>query len=283
MMQSTKLNMHEKLLEILFVVLTIVFAATGYSLHQWHRHSYQLTDRHPDDLRIVTWNVGGAGGHGGRSLDDQFLHHVATVLKELDADLILLQEIAHEKQVSRLSRMLGDKWETMVSNGGGRSVAILAQRGRLFSQTRPDKKYNGLAASYRAPGKPPVFLMNIHADPYSAQQRNRLIGWATDVLMSRFPDHLKILAGDLNLDIDIEKRRDLFTDDEYLDIETYNYVAQRLSDVTLNTGSTAEPDRRLDYIFADVKRLKVVDAGPWKGKRVADMDHDPVVADLKFQ
>ena len=275
--------MREKMLEILFVVLTIVFAATGYSLHQWNRHNYQLTDRNPDDLRIVSWNVGGAGGHGGRSLDNQFLHHVATVLKELDADLILLQEIAYEKQVSRLSRMLGGKWEAMVSNGGGHSVAILAQRGRLYSQIRPEKKYNGLTASYLSPEKPPVFLMNIHAHPYSAQQRNRLIGWATDVLMSRFSDHLKILAGDLNLDIDIDKRRDLFSDDEYLDIETYNYVAQRLSDVTLNTGSTAEPDRRLDYIFADVTRLKVVQAGPWKGKRVADMDHDPVVADLRFE
>ena len=275
--------MREKMLEILFVVLTIVFAATGYSLHQWNRHSYQLTKRNPNELRIVTWNVGGAGGHGGRSLDNQFLPHVATVLKELDADLILLQEIAYEKQVYRLSRMLAGKWEAMVSNGGSRSVAILGQRGRLHSRISPDKKHNGLAASYRAPGKPPVFLMNIHADPYSAQRRNRLIGRATDVLMSRFPDHLKILAGDLNLDIDIDKRRDLFTDDEYLDIETYNYVAQRLSDVTLNTGSTAEPDRRLDYIFADVKRLKVVHAGPWKGKRVADMDHDPVVADLKFE
>jgi endonuclease/exonuclease/phosphatase family metal-dependent hydrolase len=275
--------MREKLLEILFIVLTIVFAATGYSLHQWNRHSYQLTDRHSDDLRIVTWNVGGAGGHGGRSLDNQVLHHVATVLKELDADLILLQEIAYEKQISRLSRMLGGKWEAMVSNGGRRSVAILAQRGRLYSPIDPNIQYKGLVASYRSPGKPPVLLMNLHADPYSAQRRNRFIGRSTDLLMNRFPDHLKILAGDLNLDIDIDKRRDLFTDDEYLDIETYNYVAQRLSDVTLNTGSTAEPDRRLDYIFADVKRLNAFHAGPWKGKRVADMYHDPVVADLKFQ
>jgi endonuclease/exonuclease/phosphatase family metal-dependent hydrolase len=275
--------MREKVLEIVFIVLTIVFAATGYGLHQWDRNSYQLTKRNPNELRIVSWNVGGAGGHGGRPLENQFLAHVAAVLKELDADLILLQEIAYEKQVDRLRRLLDGKWEVMVSNGGSRSVAILGQRGRLYSRTRPDNTPNGLAASYRAPGKPPLFLMNIHADPYSAQRRNRLIGRATDVLMSRFPDHLKILAGDLNLDIDIDKRRDLFTDDEYLDIETYNYIAQRLSDVTLNTGSTAEPDRRLDYIFADVKRLKVVDAGPWKGKRVADMDHDPVVADLKIE
>lgn len=94
--------------------------------------------------------------------------------------------------------------------------------------------------------------------------------------------YLVILAGDLNLDIDIDKRRDLFTDDEHLDVETYNYLAQRFSDLTRNTGSTAEPDRRLDYIFTDAKPVKVIRAGPWKGQRVADMDHDPVVADLKF-
>lgn len=275
--------MREKILEIVFVLLTMVFAVTGYGLHQLDRHSYQLTKRNPNHLRIVTWNVGGAGGHGGRSLENRFLTHVATVLKELDADLILLQEIAYVTQVHRLSRLLDDKWETMVSNGGGRSLAILAQRGRLYSQARPDEPRNGLAASYRAPGKPPVFLMNIHADPYSAQRRNMLIGQATDVLLKRFPDHLKILAGDLNLDIDIDKRRDLFSDDEYLDVETYNYIAQRLSDVALNTGSTAEPDRRLDYIFADAERLHVVQAGPWKGKRVADMDHDPVVADFQIK
>ncbi len=275
--------MREKILEIVFVLLSIFFAVTGYGLHQMDRHSFQLTKRNPNHLRIVTWNVGGAGGHGGRSLDSQFLPHVAAVLKELDADLILLQEIAFEAQVHRIIRLLDGRWETMVSNGGGRSLAILGQRGRLYSQAHPDDPHNGLAASYRAPGKPPVFLMNIHADPYSAQRRNMFIGRAADVLLSRFPEHLKILAGDLNLDIDIDKRRDLFSDDEYLDVETYNYIAQRLSDVALNTGSTAEPDRRLDYIFADAKRLHVVQAGPWKGKRVADMDHDPVVADFQIK
>ena len=61
---------------------------------------------------------------------------------------------------------------------------------------------------------------------------------------------------------------------------TYNFIAQHLADVPLSTGSTAEPDRQLDYIFAGGRRLEVVNSGPWKGKRVADMDHDPVVADF---
>ena len=87
------------MLEILFVVLTIVRTVTGYGFHQLGRHSYQLTKRNPNGLRVVTWNVGGAGGHDGRSLENQFLPHVANVLKRLDADLILLQEITYENQV----------------------------------------------------------------------------------------------------------------------------------------------------------------------------------------
>jgi hypothetical protein len=160
--------MREKMLEILFVALTIVFTVTGYGLPQLGRHSYQLTKRNPNGLRIVTWNVGGAGGNHGRSLENQYLPHVATVLKELDADLILLQEITYENQVYRLSRMMDGKWEAMVSNGDSRSVAILGQRGRLYPWIGPDQKHSSLAASYRSPGKPPVFLINLHADPYSA-------------------------------------------------------------------------------------------------------------------
>ena len=138
-----------------------------------------------------------------------------------------------------------------------------------------------MALVYEFPDKPPVAAVNIHADALSAKQRNSAIGRAVDLLDSIPAEGVKILAGDLNLDIDLDKRRDLFTDDEHLDVETYNYVAARMTDAAVNAGSTAEPDRRLDYIFVKGGALKVVRAGPWKGQRVPDMDHDPVVADLR--
>jgi hypothetical protein len=116
----------------------------------------------------------------------------------------------------------------------------------------------------------------------AAKRRNTLLGQAMHALMRDETAVVKLLAGDLNLDIDLGKRRDLFSDDAYLDVETYNTIAQRLVDATVNTGSTAEPDRRLDYIFVDPKQVTVTNSGPWKGKRIADMDYDPVVADLQF-
>jgi endonuclease/exonuclease/phosphatase family metal-dependent hydrolase len=241
-----------------------------------------LTTRDPDALRIVTWNVGGAGSIGGHYLRDKHLSHIGGVLNELDADLILLQEIASDTQVRRLKRLLKGKQEVVLSSGSGRSLAIIAQRGKLQIRNHLTQGLRVLAASYRLSGKPPVLLMNIHAHPYSAEARNTLIGRATDILMRDDSAYLKILAGDLNLDIDIGKRRDLFSNDQHLDVETYNYLLQHLSDLTQNTGSTAEPDRRLDYIFGDAGRVKVIRAGPWKDRRIEDMDHDPVVADLQI-
>ena len=72
---------------------------------------------------------------------------------------------------------------------------------------------------------------------------------------------------------------DLFTDDEYLDVETYNYVSRGLEDVGRGRGATAEPDRRLDYLFVD-PGLEVLGAGPVVGRRSGAMDHDPLAADL---
>lgn len=274
--------MRERRLEIIFIVLSIVFAVSGYGFYQVGTKSYRLTPRDPDSLRIVTWNVGGAGGYGGRSLRDEHVSHIGGVLNELDADVILLQEIAAANQAQRLRQLLKGRREVVLSSGGGRSLAIIAQRGKLQGLERLTRDMRALAASYQPAGKPPVLLVNIHAHPYSSKARNTLIGRAADALVSYDSGHLRILAGDLNLDVDIGKRRDLFSNNQHLDVETYNYLLQHLTDITQNTGSTAEPDRRLDYIFTGTNRAKIIRAGPWKGRRIEDMDHDPVVADLQI-
>jgi endonuclease/exonuclease/phosphatase family metal-dependent hydrolase len=274
--------MREKLLEIVFIALAVGFAVAGYGLHRTEPVGYLLTERNPDALRIVTWNVGGGSGKTGRPLQNEFVPHIAGVLAKLDADIVFLQEVANPYQLKGLSRILGNRWNEAVADRGHRQAAVLWQSGRLKIKSLGFNGRSALLARYHPSGRPPVLAINLHADPYSAVQRNALIGQATDLLMADRSGHVKILAGDLNLDIDLSKRRDLFSDDEHLDVETYNYIAQRLSDISLNTGSTAEPDRRLDYIFAESERVSVIRSGPWKGRRIVDMDHDPVVADLQF-
>lgn len=77
--------------------------------------------------------------------------------------------------------------------------------------------------------------------------------------------------------------RTLSTDDEHRDIETYDYVAERLVDSCAGGGSTAEPDRRLDYVFVPGETVEVVVAGAWEGRKAGDMDHDPVVVELRLR
>ena len=129
--------------------LAIVFAAGGYGIHRLGAASYHLATRQPEDLRIVSWNVGGAGG---RPLKNEFLPQIAAVLKKLNADVILLQEVAAAHQVQRLSRMLDGPWEVIVSTGGSRLLAILGQRGRLQIRTRLAQSIRALAASYLSAG-----------------------------------------------------------------------------------------------------------------------------------
>ena len=62
----------------------------------------------------------------------------------------------------------------------------------------------------------------------ASENRNAEIGAATEALLANRQSDARLLLGDLNLNLDLDKRRDLFTDDAYLDVETYNYVAERL-------------------------------------------------------
>ena len=126
--------------------------------------------------------------------------------------------------------------------------------------------------------------MNLHANAYCARRHNRQIGRSAEIL-TQTENHAAlagILAGDLNLDIDLDKRRDLFTDNEHLDMETYNAIVVNYRDAAVNAGSTAEPNRRLDYIFYSPGKLNLIQAGPFKRQRFGSMDHDFVVAEFEI-
>ena len=225
-------------------------------------------------LRVATWNVGAGLEQGG--LREEDLAHVADVLRALDPDLVFLQEVRSRTQGRRLLELLGSGWSSESSAG----VLAACRRGRLepFPLERAFR-LRALGVVYHSSKLGPLAAVGMHAQAFSATSRNDAIGSVTTALLDR-EEPWKLLAGDLNLDLDLDKRRDLFTDDEYLDVETYNFVGERLVDAARTSGPTAEPDRRLDYVFVS-PGLEVVRSGAWKGKRAEAMDHDPVVVDLR--
>ena len=264
-------------LEGVLVVLATSLVIAGYGLAPMGHPGFSLQKPPEDGIRVVTWNIG-CGSENPRPVRDAYLAGIARTLNELKPDLVLLQEFARREQAVKLREILGSEWS--VETHGGRvfsGLAVLTYKGSLrVTRNRNLRRRKALSLVYVKPGLLPVRVVNLHGDMLSSKKRNDLMGRALNWLKH---EDQAILGGDLNLDVDLKKRGDLFTDDLYRDVETYNYLANRMNDVGLNTGSTAEPDRRLDYLFVS-QGFKVINAGPWKGHRQGEMDHDPLIGDL---
>ncbi len=268
--------------EYALFALSVVFATIGFGWFDSSTDSYTPGPRDASTLRVVSWNVGGKGDAAGQPLSGAWIPHVAETLRQLDPDLVFLQEIQGRVQLYSLRKHLGEDWKGSVAPGGDRRVAVLFRHGTLrrWHLTMGSDR-SAMVVEFQAEGFPPLAAIGLHANAFSAKRRNREVGRALEHLQSHTGPTAKLLAGDFNLDLDLGKRRDLFSNDDYLDVETYNFVTGKFFDVGVGTGSTAEPDRRLDYIFTNAE-LAAENAGPWKGQRIDAMDHDPVIADLRF-
>ena len=261
-------------LEVTFFFLALFCFSVGWVRSAVRSGTYELNPRQAGTIRIVTWNVG--TGLENPGLPEEHLQHVADVLKEIDADLVFLQEVLSKDLGNRLVERLGEEW----SSEGFAGALSLAQRGRLRSFHIEDGfRLRSIGIRYRSEEGERIAAVGIHAPAFSAEKRNLAIGKATEALLER-RESKKILAGDLNLEVAQGKRGDLLSNNDPLDVETYNFVAERLRDLGLNGGPTAEPDRRLDYIFCS-EEWNVIAAGVLKGRRAPGMDHDPFVADLR--
>lgn len=266
----------------------LLFTSAGVCLAlgtEWSLRSpgdIEMTRAADSALRVMTWNVGSPGGRGGSALRSVHLPMVAESIARAELDLCILQEIAGPAQLERLRSALGTEWSALISESGSRRVAALAPRATLERLDLSSGVSRSLALAFDdSEGIGSFFVVGLHADAWSSRERNREIGSLAQALAEFAAPPHKLLVGDFNLDV--EQRGDLFSDDEHLDLETYNFVAQHWLDAGLGKGPSAEPDRRLDYIFVDPAGLRVLQAGPWKGQRVGDMDHDPVLADVRLR
>ena len=133
--------MREHLLEIVLFTAAAGFAMLGFTVDEGSGRGYVPGPRDPRGLRVVTWNVGGARDHG-RSMPDEHVGHVASVLRELNADLVLLQEVRHAGQVEQVVTALDGPWVALTSRGPGRLVALCKPRGICRSWEAAHRRSN---------------------------------------------------------------------------------------------------------------------------------------------
>lgn len=268
------------IVDVGLLALAAVLLLLGFGLPERRPEAFEPGPRPAGGLRVVTWNVGGIGERDGRPLDDASVPAVVETLRLLDADLVCLQELRDRGQLERIARALGEDVRFEASDDGRGCLGALAPRASLVPlPTEEEEGRRPLALLVQPEAGPALHVVVLHAHPWSARRRNREIGRALDLLVPATLAPARLLVGDLNVDVGRHGRNDLFTNDEPRDVASYNYVARHLRDVGEGKGPTAEPDRRLDYVFASPE-LDPVRAGPWVGRRVGEMDHHPVIADF---
>lgn len=216
-------------------------------------------------LQVITWNVGGA--HDGRPhpFDHEDLDRLAGLIAEVEPDLLLLQEFRYDMDWPALQGRLREEGPFVKASG---DVAIVALRGELQGGVLTG---NVAIAEWRIDGRA-IAVGNVHASAWNARERRRQIGGAVDRLFEQ-AGSARLFGGDLNLDVG--QRSDLFSGDPESDVALYNWVAARLSDAGAAAGPTAEPDRRLDYLFTSPE-LRPLQARVLTDRRGKTMDHDPL-------
>lgn len=273
------MRLSERLIEFgLLFTAGLCFAAT-IDWSAFSEPSFDVEARSIEGLRVMTWNVGTPVGRGGMALNDADIDEVAAVIEWIAPDLCVLQEVGSQQQAKALLLALGEGWSSRSSGSGRRVVALASGGGGMMAQRLEGLPTRSLAFRAPLPGGGELVAVGVHADAWSSEERNRELGRVVDALSAAAESELALLLGDFNLDVD--QRSDLFSDDASLDVQTYNYVAESFEDAGRGSGPTAEPDRRLDYIFVASRSFVVTQAGPLRGQRIGNMDHDPLIADLE--
>lgn len=278
--------MRERRVEVALVLAAVVCALLAQMLHRAPATAL-LRAVPPGCLRVVTWNVGGTGGPAGTALGDADVAHVAAALRAFDFDLACLVELESSSQARAVAKAVGDDVRVLVSPYE-RPLALLSRHGTLALRSvrqpaRLPQRRPRLLATWTGDALPlEVTVAAVHASPWSAHERNAELGALADGCRRVAGNAPRLLLGDFNLEAQVEGRQDVFTDDGHLDLETYGYLTRDLLDAGRDAGYTAQPDRRIDYVLVSAE-LDVAGAVVVRGQRRHDMDHDPLVVDIRLR
>jgi endonuclease/exonuclease/phosphatase family metal-dependent hydrolase len=231
-------------------------------------------------LRVLTWNVGKiylGDKHDSRAADHD-LARIAAVVREVDPDVVALQELRDRGQLDRLLALLDGKYAGHVPDREihDRLVAALVrQRAQAsFSDLVTSTGRAVVVARLLLADNRPVNFVALHLDAFDPQlrctQAEEILDWA-----SRTSEPEIILAGDFNFDADFLA----LSEPEHPDARVYRLLTARFHDAAAGGAATTIVDRRLDYLFTRgglrVRNVRVLD-----GRTGHLMDHAPVVGEF---
>jgi endonuclease/exonuclease/phosphatase family metal-dependent hydrolase len=264
----------------------------------------------PGLLRVVSWNVhdlfdeqAGPGGSAAAVPADRVearLDAVAAVLRRLDADLVLLQEVEDLALLRRLAARTGHGEARLLPGNDPRGieVALLSRwpvasyqgnAGELGSDGRPLWPRDAVVARVE-PGGARLVLIGTHlsshlSDPDGARRRVQAtrLRQLAEAEAAADPGALLLVGGDLNDGAGAAALQPLFGDGRWLDAAGPDPGAtgpRAAPDWTWSDGRLHEP---LDHLALRATQREALLAGWVAGGPdvAAASDHRPVVLDLR--
>jgi len=234
-------------------------------------------------LRVVTWNVGRlySPTHNKR-LDDADVPRVARVLDELDADVMLLQEIVEVRQldeiVGRLSRTRAPMAAAMAQECAyDRRAAVIVRHERapaFEERSLGSSNRNAVVASFDAGGGRRAAAISAHFDVFSPERRAEQAEMLARLAETRDED-VVVAGGDFNLDpawaAGTANARD---------VETFTRLTRTLADAGREAGATLVGMWRVDHLLVRGARTWLARVSP---RRLPLGDHHPLVLDVDLE
>jgi len=270
---------------VLGALLVLMIAGTFYFNPGVDRTIVGQRNKPGAKLRLMTWNIGYADLDADNRAQNKDIPNIAEVILNNDPDIVALQEITGEAQLQFLLRRLRGKYKGAISPLGNddRTVAVLAKdQAAIFETINTETGRTAIATHIKlGEDKPSVTFISAHADAYNSKKRRTFVGDIVDWAQPKLSSDRVLIAGDFNLEVDLEKAEDSYSDNAKNDSESYNYLLKYFRDLGKDAGYTAVNNRRIDYIFGpSVDVAGVQDAKVLSEAAMGKMDHRPLVIDL---
>ncbi len=203
----------------------------------------------PGVLRVVTWNVGYFAPVSNKNMQDEDIDRVVEVLRGIDGEIVVLQELGQVDQAQRIAGLLGPEW-TACAAKTGHGEQVLAVLSRLPVDDHECPEFGGRSAMgvcIDRHGRS-IYMLGLHA-PHPARgaaENVESIRGAIAHTRER-SEEVKLVAGDLNCNFDLAEPGDL-----------YGWIVDDFGDATAGLGETYYAHTRIDHVFHQPSDLRVV-------------------------
>ncbi len=234
-------------------------------------------------LRLMSWNIGYGDLESDSRAHTKDLPTVAKTIIDHEPDAVALQELTGDDQLKTLLTLLNNRYRGQISKVGSADrvdVVLVRDRTVQFHDVPAGGEF-AIAATLSQNNQPEVVLLSVHADAFRSTRRRAFASDVVDWARSRKPA-VAFIAGDLNLEVSVRNKANLFTDDAKHDSESYAYFLKYFRDLGRDAGETSINDRRIDYIFGPKENVSLQRAEVLRGTSVGGMDHWPLLIEVSF-